>query len=107
MVVLEPSVLEQELRFEQAVEALHLEQLAAEVAVEGFDERILPGCAGLDVTGGGAGEATPVAECLADELGAVVAADQLRSSTPSLDDPLEHADRIVGAHPPRRRRYGQ
>jgi hypothetical protein len=54
------------LRFEQAVEAFHLEQLAAEVAVEGFDERILPGRAGLDVAGVGVVEAAPVAQRLAN-----------------------------------------
>jgi hypothetical protein len=45
--------------FEQAVEAFHLEQLSAEVAVEGFDERILPGCCRLDVADAGVVEAAP------------------------------------------------
>ena len=52
-------------------------KLSSEVAVEGFDEWILPGCAGFDVAGCCVVEAAPVAECLADEFGAVVAADQL------------------------------
>jgi hypothetical protein len=49
MVVLESPVLKEQLCFEKAVEAFQLEQLASRVAVEGFDERILPGCSGLDV----------------------------------------------------------
>jgi hypothetical protein len=46
------------------------------VAIEGFDERILPGCAGFDVVGLGVVEAHQSRSGLA-ELGAVVAADQL------------------------------
>jgi hypothetical protein len=59
VVVLEPPVVVQKLCFEQAVEALHLEQFAAEVTVGGFDELILPGRAGLDVPGLRFVEATP------------------------------------------------
>ena len=43
VVVLEPPVVEERLRFEEAVEAFQLEQLSSQVAVEGFDEGILPG----------------------------------------------------------------
>ena len=57
VVVLLPPVVEEQLRFEQAVEAFHLEQLAAQVAIEGFDERILPGRARFDVAGLGVVEA--------------------------------------------------
>jgi hypothetical protein len=64
-------------------------KLSSEVAVEGFDEWILPGCAGFDVAGCCVVEAAPVAECLADEFGAVVAADQLGWFASPLDDPLE------------------
>ena len=46
VVVLESPVFEQKLGFEEAVEAFHLEQLASQVAVEGLDERILPGAPG-------------------------------------------------------------
>jgi hypothetical protein len=67
------------------------------VAVEGFDERILPGCARLDVAGFRVVEAAPVAQRLRDELGAVVAPDQLRRSAASLDYPLERLDCGVGA----------
>ncbi|MFI5054499.1 MAG: hypothetical protein ACHQDE_09075, partial [Acidimicrobiia bacterium] len=51
MVVLESPVLEEQLCFEEAVEAFQLEQLSAEVAVEGFDERILPGARSSSRTG--------------------------------------------------------
>jgi hypothetical protein len=53
VVVLELPVLEEQFRFEEAVEAFHFEQLASEVAVEGLDERILPGGSRLDVAGAG------------------------------------------------------
>ena len=69
VVVFEPPVVDRELRFEEGVEAFHLEEFAAKVAVEGLNERILPGCARLDVTGLRVVEAAPVAQGLADELG--------------------------------------
>ena len=93
MVVLEPPVVEQELGFVETVEGFHVEELAAEVAVEGFDVGILPGCSRLDVAGRDAGEAAPVAECVGDELRAVVAADQLGCLAAPIDDPLENADK--------------
>ena len=61
---------------------------------------VLPRCAGLDVAGAGVVEAAPISEGLADELEAAVAADQLRCLPSQLDDPFEHADGVVGAHPP-------
>ena len=72
------------------------------MTVEGLDERILPGRAGFDVAGLRVVEATPVAQCLADEFGTVVAADQCWSSSSTLDDLLERVDGLVGAHPARR-----
>jgi hypothetical protein len=62
VVVLVPPLVEEQLRFEERVEGFEVEQLAAEVAVERFDERILPGCARFDVAGGDAVEAAPVAQ---------------------------------------------
>jgi hypothetical protein len=70
----------------------------------GFNKWILPGGAGLDVAGLRVVEATPVAERLADELGAVVAANQRGSATAPLNDQLERADGVVGTHPPCSRR---
>ena len=94
MVVLESPVLQEQLSLVQAVEAFQFEQLSSEVAVEGFDERILPGCSWFDVAGLGVVEAAPVSECLADELRAVVATDQLWSSTAILDDAIECIDGV-------------
>jgi hypothetical protein len=59
VVVLEAPVFEQELGFEQCVERLHVEQLVAEVSVEGLDVRVLPGGAGLDVGDRDAAETAP------------------------------------------------
>src|SRR5437762_2993020 len=69
------------------------------MAVEGLDERILPGRAGLDVTGACMVEAAPVTQRLRDELGSVVAADHLRCVASQLNDSFERADGVVGAHP--------
>jgi hypothetical protein len=78
VVVLQPPVLDQELGFVEGVEGFHVEQLVSEVAVERFGVGILPRSTGLDVGGGGVVEAAPVVECLGDELGTVVAADEAR-----------------------------
>jgi hypothetical protein len=43
------------------------------------------------------------AQRLADELGAVVAADHLRCVSAQLDDPFERADGVVDAHSSRYR----
>ena len=73
MVVLVSPVFDQDLGFVEAVGELQVEELAAEVAVEGLDERVLPGGTGFDVAESGAGVAAPLFECLGDEFGAVVA----------------------------------
>jgi len=51
VVVLESPVVDEQLGLKDGVEALEVEQLAAKVAVEGFDERILPGRSRFDLTG--------------------------------------------------------
>jgi hypothetical protein len=100
VVVLESPVFEEELGFVECVEAFHVEELAAEVAVERFDVGVLPGCSGFDVAGVGVVEAAPVAKGLAHEFGAVVAADHPGRAAALLDDPFEHTDGLVGTDPP-------
>jgi hypothetical protein len=46
VVVVVSPVLDQDLRFVEGVEGLQFEQFAAEVAVEGFEVRVLPGAPG-------------------------------------------------------------
>ena len=75
--MVDPEVLDQDLRLKEGLEDLPVEQLASELAVEGFDKRVLPGAAGLDVAGGGVGEAAPVPKGVGDELGPVVQAEKL------------------------------
>ena len=61
-VVLDPPVLEQHLRLEQAVELLDGEELVAQPAVERLDVRVLPRRAGLNIAAACAGEPAPVAQ---------------------------------------------
>ena len=60
-VVLDPPVLDQHLRLEQAVELLDGQELVAQPAVERLDVRLLPRRTGLDVAAARAGEPAPVA----------------------------------------------
>jgi hypothetical protein len=66
--------------FGQAGELLDVEQLVADAAVERLNERVLPRGAGLDERGLGRREATPVAQRVRGQLGAVVAAHMLRGA---------------------------
>jgi hypothetical protein len=52
VVVGEPPVLEQDLGFEQGVERLQVGEFVAEVPVEGFGIRVLPGSSRLDIGDG-------------------------------------------------------
>ena len=82
VVVLEPPVVDEQLCFEEGVEAFDLEQLAAEVAVAGFNEGILPGCSRLDVAGLRVVEAAAVAQRLRAELGAVACSGSSAGARP-------------------------
>ena len=62
--------------------------------------RVLPGRAGLDVARGGLREATPVAQGVGGQLGAVVAANVLGRRTPGGDEPVEDGDRLIGVDAP-------
>jgi hypothetical protein len=70
----------------------------AHAAAVGLDPRVLPGRAGLDVGGPSAAEAAPVAPGLGGELGAVVAADELRVAAPAADDLVQAGDGGVGVN---------
>src|SRR6516225_7323116 len=103
VVVLVPPVVEEELGFEQGVERLQVEEFAAEVAVEGLDVGVLPGCAWLDVGDGRSVESAPVLQGCGGQLGAVVAADESWCATPPLDDPFQRANGVIGGDPAGRR----
>jgi hypothetical protein len=60
--------------------------------------RFCQGAPGLDVAGPDPGEATPVAKCVRDELGTVVATDQLGRAAAPLDDRFQRRNGLVGAH---------
>ncbi len=62
---------------EDRVEDLAVEELVAERGVEALHERVLPGAAGLDVDGAGAGEPTPITNCSGYQFRPVVHADAL------------------------------
>jgi len=59
------------LGLEQGLEGFAVEQFAAELAVEGLDERVLPGVPGFDVAVGRGRKAAPVPEGVGGGLGAV------------------------------------
>jgi hypothetical protein len=60
-VVLDASGLGEDLGLQERGELLGVQQLVAHPAVEALDEGVLPGRAGLDVGGGGAGQAVNLA----------------------------------------------
>jgi hypothetical protein len=91
-VVLDPPVGQEDLGLEQGVELLDGEQLGADAAAVGLDPGVLPGRAGFDVAGAGAGEAAPVPQGVGGEFGAVVAADELRMPSSLPDDLVEASD---------------
>jgi hypothetical protein len=97
VVVLLLPVVDEDLGFVEGVEGFQVEEFAAEVAVEGLDVRVLPGCSGLDVGDRRASEAAPVSEGFGGQLGPVVATDHRWRGATLFDDPLERANGVVGA----------
>jgi hypothetical protein len=76
-VVVDSPVLQEDLGFEQGVEALAVQGLVAETAVERLDPAVLPRSPGIDEDG--VGEPAPVGHRVGDELRAVVEAHVGRS----------------------------
>ena len=99
-VVLDPPVLDEHLRLEQAVELLDGQELVAQPAVERLDEWGFPRRTGLDVAAGGAGEPAPVAQRVGREFGPLVAADVPRRRSGPGDDPVERSGGGVGVDAP-------
>ena len=75
VVVLQAPLLNEDLRLEERVEALPVEALISQLAVEGLDVAVLPGAAGLDEERPHPDPLQPAAHRPGGELGAVVAAD--------------------------------
>ena len=86
LVVLPPPALDEDLGFQQGVEALAIEALVPQLAVEGFPRAVLPGAAGLDEEGRDPDPVQPVPHRGGGELRAVVGAQQRRR--PALDAEL-------------------
>ena len=95
-VVLDPPVLDQHLRLEQAVELLDGQELVAQPAVERLDEWVFPRRTGFDVAAARTAEPAPVAQRVGRELGPVVAADVPRRRPAPGDDPVERGGGGVG-----------
>ena len=68
-VVLDPPVLDQHLRLEQAVELLDRQELVAQPTIERLDVRVLPRRTGLDVAAARTAEPAPVAQRVGREFG--------------------------------------
>ena len=71
-------VFSEHLGFDEASEEFHVQELVPEPAVKAFDVGVLPRCSWLDVERRKAALLNPVLHCERDELGAVVASDELR-----------------------------
>ena len=99
-VVLDPPVLDQHLRLEQAVELLDGQELVAQPAVERLHVRVLPRRTGLDVAAARAAEPAPVAQGVGRELWTVVAADVPRRRPAPGDDPVERGGGGIGVDAP-------
>lgn len=61
-VVLDPIVLGEDLGLDERLERLDVQELVAELAVQGLDVGVLSGAAGLDTARAGPGEQAPVAQ---------------------------------------------
>jgi hypothetical protein len=68
-VVLDSPVLDNDVGLAEVGEVFDVEQLVTDPAVEGLDEGVLPGRAGLDVGTGGAREPAPLAQSQAISSG--------------------------------------
>jgi hypothetical protein len=86
---------DKDLGFEQGVELLDGQQLVAHAGAIGLHPGVLPGGAGVDVTGARAGEPAPVAQGVPGELGPDVAADELGEPT-LCGDLVQNRDGGVG-----------
>jgi hypothetical protein len=70
-VVVDSPVLDEDLGFEEGIEAVPVEEFVTQATVERFDPGVLPGRSGVDEDGPGAVEAAPVGHSVGDELRAV------------------------------------
>ena len=93
VVVLAP-VFDQDPCFGEAGEQFDREQLVAHPGAEALDVGVLPRRAGLDVRAARAREATPVAQRVGGQLGAVVAANEHRRAALG-DEALQRNDGLV------------
>jgi hypothetical protein len=94
-VAVDPVVLGQQLSLEEPLETLAVEELISELAVERLDEGVLPKASRFNVGGVRVREAAPVPKSVSGELGSVVHADELGSSTTACNDAIEDFDGVV------------
>ena len=95
-VVVDASVLDEDLGFEEAVELPAVEELVAESPVERLDPGVLPGRPGVDEAGRDIVESAPVRDGPRDELGTVVEPDERWRSAALCSDRVEGRDDTVG-----------
>src|ERR1700733_3459965 len=79
-VVVDPPVLDEHLRLEQAVEAPAVEEFVTQSSVERLDPGVLPGRTRVDEDRTDTVKTAPVAHRMGDELGTVVEAHEGRSA---------------------------
>ena len=97
-VVVDPPVLDQYTRFEEAVEPPQVQKFVAELTVERFDPRVLPRRSRVDEHGIDGVEPTPIRDGACDEFRAVVEPDVLRYTTLQ-NEPVKDGDDLVGVDP--------
>src|ERR1700735_3900708 len=94
-VVVDPPVLDEHLRLEQAVEAPAVEEFVTQSPVERLDPGVLPGRARVDEDRADAVEPTPVSHRVSDELGAIVEPNE-GGGTPFDDQAVQGGHDPVG-----------
>lgn len=95
VIVLVPPVLEEDLRLEETVELLTVQELVTKSTVKRFDPAILPGRAGIDEERSCLIEATPVVERVRHELWSVIHSQEVRCSS-FLHQFIESVHHVVG-----------
>jgi len=98
-VVVNPPLLDEYLRLSKCIEVFSVQQLIAQLAVEGFTVAILPGTTGRNVDVPCTESTQPITQFLRDHLRAVIRTDVL-GDTAGLHLIREHIDGIPGAYPP-------
>ena len=81
LIVLGAPVFDEQTGLGERTEPMLVETVVAESAIEGLDESVLGGLAGLDVMEDDAGGLSPAMQSAADELRAVIGGDEGRPTT--------------------------